>query len=85
MLVRKLELSRQQGMFNAISDHRRIVGAMKRRDIAVAEAEMRYHVRSVIALYHGIKEPPPGGVDASREPLAVPEAGSAGERIRGAR
>lgn len=66
MLVRKLELSRQQGMFNAISDHRRIVGAMKRRDIAVAEAEMRYHVRSVIALYHGFKEPLPG--DSAREP-----------------
>jgi len=62
MLVRKLELSRQQGMFNAINDHHRIVGAMKRRDIEVAEAEMRYHVRSVIALYYGTKEPQPGSL-----------------------
>lgn len=60
MLVRKLELSRERGRFNAINDHQRIVGAMKRRDVEVAEAEMRYHVRSVIALYYGTKEPLPG-------------------------
>ncbi len=58
-IVRIRELSHHQGFFNAMADHRRILGAMLRRDIAIAEAEMRYHVRSVIALYHGYKEPRP--------------------------
>jgi len=42
-----------------MADHRRILGAMLRRDVATAEAEMRYHVRSVIALYYGYQEPRP--------------------------
>lgn len=74
MLVRELELSREQGMRNAIEDHRRIVDALIRRNIDAAEAEMRYHVRSVIALYHGYREPRPDGA-ASAAP-ALPAAGA---------
>jgi len=58
-IIRIRELSRHQGFFNAMADHRRILGAMLRRDVATAEAEMRYHVRSVIALYYGHQEPRP--------------------------
>ncbi|MGO8869673.1 MAG: GntR family transcriptional regulator [Alphaproteobacteria bacterium] len=58
-IVRNRELSRHQGSFNAMADHRRILGAMLRRDVATAEAEMRYHVRSVVALYYGYQEPRP--------------------------
>ncbi|HLI12073.1 MAG TPA: GntR family transcriptional regulator [Alphaproteobacteria bacterium] len=58
-IIRNRELSRHQGLLNAMADHRRILGAMLRRDIAIAEAEMRYHVRSVVALYYGYKEPRP--------------------------
>lgn len=63
MLVRELELSREQGMRNALEDHSRIVDAVIRRDVQAAEAEMRYHVRSVIALYHGYREPLPDRSD----------------------
>lgn len=65
MLIRALELSREAGMSNALRDHQRIVDAILRRNITVAEAEMRYHVRSVIALYRGFKEPPPSGLDSA--------------------
>ncbi|SFJ41898.1 DNA-binding transcriptional regulator, GntR family [Aquamicrobium aerolatum DSM 21857] len=68
MLIRALELSHEAGMTNAMKDHQRIVDAMLRRNITVAEAEMRYHVRSVIALYRGFKEPPPSGLDLAIEP-----------------
>lgn len=66
MLVRELELSREQGMPNAIADHSRIVDALIRRNTAAAEAEMRYHLRSVIALYHGYKEPLPNHISSSK-------------------
>jgi GntR family transcriptional regulator, rspAB operon transcriptional repressor len=72
-IIRNRELSRNQGMFNAMADHRRILDAMLRRDIAIAEAEMRYHVRSVIALYYGYQEPRPQSLslDASLAALRV--------------
>lgn len=66
-VVRARELSYRRGMMNATADHRRILGAMLRRDVSIAEAEMRYHVRSVIALYRGFQEPRPDG-------LVVPNA-----------
>src|SRR5690606_12118408 len=69
MLVRELELSREQGMHNAIEDHRRIVDALMRRNVDAAEAEMRYHVRSVIALYHGYREPRPDGAAITERTL----------------
>jgi len=56
MLVRVLELSRDQGMTNAFEDHRRIVDALMRRNVDAAEAEMRYHIRSIVARYHGYAE-----------------------------
>jgi DNA-binding GntR family transcriptional regulator len=57
MLVRTLELSRPEGLARAIADHRRIVSAVIRRDATVAGAEMRYHIRSIVALYSGVTEP----------------------------
>jgi DNA-binding GntR family transcriptional regulator len=66
-VVRARELSYRRGMMNATADHRRILEAMLRRDVSIAEAEMRYHVRSVIALYRGFQEPRPDG-------LVVPNA-----------
>ncbi len=73
MLVRIVELSRQRGSIRAIGDHRRILDAMMRRDVTVAEAEMRYHMRSVIALYHGQREPRPAGAppDSDLDPPAI--------------
>jgi DNA-binding GntR family transcriptional regulator len=61
-VVRSRELSHRRGMMNATADHRRILEAMLRRDVGIAEAEMRYHVRSVIALYRGFQEPRPDGL-----------------------
>jgi len=58
-IIRNRELSRPQGLLNAMADHRRILDAMLRRDINIAEAEMRYHMRSVIALYYDDREPRP--------------------------
>lgn len=68
MLIRALELSREAGMSNALRDHQRIVDAILRRNVTVAEAEMRYHVRSVIALYRGFKEPLPSGLASAFDP-----------------
>lgn len=73
MLVRELELSREQGMSNAIEDHRRIVDALMRRNIDAAEAEMRYHVRSVIALHHGYREPLPERANAVQDSFSSAE------------
>jgi GntR family transcriptional regulator, rspAB operon transcriptional repressor len=58
-IVRNRELRRHEHLTNATADHRRIVGALLRRDVAIAEAEMRYHMRSVIALHYGYREPRP--------------------------
>lgn len=72
MLVRIVELSREQGLNRTIDDHRRILDAMMRRDITVAEAEMRYHMRSIVALYHGRSEPLPDGSIPEPDPPAIP-------------
>ncbi len=71
-IVRNRELSSRQGLVNAMADHQRILGAMLRRDVATAEAEMRYHVRSVVALYHGYQEPRPPNPFASAPPEGAP-------------
>jgi GntR family transcriptional regulator, rspAB operon transcriptional repressor len=47
MLMRIL---RVEGI-NAIDEHERIFSAIKRRDPAIAEAELRYHMRPVVAWY----------------------------------
>jgi DNA-binding GntR family transcriptional regulator len=36
---------------NAIDEHERIFSAIKRRDAAIAEAELRYHMKPVVAWY----------------------------------
>lgn len=41
-----------------IVEHERILSALTRRDIAVADAEMRYHLNSVIRLHLGLKQEP---------------------------
>ncbi|HWL82700.1 MAG TPA: GntR family transcriptional regulator [Roseomonas sp.] len=49
-LVRGMEQRRPHWTSRVIAEHRRIVNAMERGDAAIAAAEMRYHIRSVIAL-----------------------------------
>jgi DNA-binding GntR family transcriptional regulator len=48
-LVRGMEQRRPHWTCRVIAEHRRILDAMKRGDAAIAAAEMRYHIRSVIA------------------------------------
>lgn len=71
MLVRVVELSRPRGLKRTIDDHRRILDAMRRRDVTVAEAEMRYHMRSIVALYHGRSEPLPDGSMPEPDPPTI--------------
>ena len=43
-------------MAKSISDHRRIIGALRRRDVTTAEAEMSYHMRTTINDYRDATE-----------------------------
>lgn len=52
-LVRGMEQRRPHWAERVPEEHRRIVDAMRRGDAAIAAAEMRYHIRSVIALRPG--------------------------------
>ncbi|MDJ0388443.1 GntR family transcriptional regulator [Roseomonas sp. E05] len=49
-LVRGMEQRRPHWTGRVIAEHGRIANAMERRDATIAAAEMRYHIRSVIAL-----------------------------------
>jgi len=49
-LVRGMEQRRPHWTGRVITEHRRIIDAMERGDATIAAAEMRYHIRSVIAL-----------------------------------
>jgi DNA-binding GntR family transcriptional regulator len=49
-LVRGMEQRRPHWTSRVIVEHRRILSAMERGDAGIAAAEMRYHIRSVIAL-----------------------------------
>jgi DNA-binding GntR family transcriptional regulator len=49
-LVRSMEQRRPYWTDRVVMEHRRIVDAMRRGDAAIAAAEMRYHIRSVIAM-----------------------------------
>lgn len=49
-LVRGMEQRRPHWTGRVLAEHRRIVNAMERGDATIAEAEMRYHIRSVILL-----------------------------------
>lgn len=41
-----------------IVEHKRILSALQRRDVAVADAEMRYHINSVVRLHLGLPQQP---------------------------
>ncbi len=41
-----------------IAEHRRILSALQRRDVAVGDAEMRYHIHSVVRLHLGLRQQP---------------------------
>ena len=43
-----------------IIEHERILSALTRRDTAVADAEMRYHLNSVVRLHRGLTQKPLG-------------------------
>ncbi|WP_431285684.1 GntR family transcriptional regulator [Humitalea sp. 24SJ18S-53] len=49
-LVRGMEQRRPHWSERVPTEHRRIVDAMRRGDAEIAAAEMRYHIRSVLAL-----------------------------------
>jgi DNA-binding GntR family transcriptional regulator len=49
-LVRGMEQRRPHWTSRVIVEHRRILSAMERGDAGIAAAEMRYHIRTVIAL-----------------------------------
>lgn len=49
-LIRGMEGGRPLWTSRLIAEHRRIVDAMERGDAEIAAAEMRYHIRSVVAL-----------------------------------
>ena len=49
-LVRGMEQRRPHWTGRVIVEHHRILDAMRRGDAGIAAAEMRYHIRSVIAL-----------------------------------
>lgn len=47
------------GWFERVMDeHRRILSALQRRDGAIGESEMRYHIRSVVKLHLGLRKDP---------------------------
>ena len=49
------------GWFERVMDeHRRILSALQRRDVAIVESEMRYHIRSVVKLHLGLRKNPIG-------------------------
>lgn len=41
---------------HVVMEHRRILSAVERRDAAVAEAEMRHHIQSVVRLHLGLAQ-----------------------------
>lgn len=60
-LVRRRDAKTTPNWFNGvIAEHERILNALGRRDIAVADAEMRYHLNSVVRLHRGLKQEPRG-------------------------
>jgi DNA-binding GntR family transcriptional regulator len=65
-IIRARELDRALGRETALADHRRILDAMRRREVAVAQAEMRSHIRQVMTLF----DEPPGAPSSPTAPLA---------------
>ena len=59
-LARGREYGAPGWLDRVIDEHRRILHALKRRDAAIGEAEMRYHLNSVVRLHFGLREWPSG-------------------------
>ncbi|WP_164512264.1 GntR family transcriptional regulator [Oceaniglobus ichthyenteri] len=57
-LVRGREGSRAGWMDQVVVEHLRIISALERRNVAVAEAEMRYHINSAVRLHLGLPQRP---------------------------
>ncbi|CAM5303650.1 DNA-binding GntR family transcriptional regulator [Aquamicrobium terrae] len=57
-LVRGREAVKPGWVERAIVEHRRILSALHRRDVAVADAEMRYHINSFARLHLGLPQQP---------------------------
>lgn len=55
--VRLVRLQPVDFIIRAVDEHRRIVDALQRRDAAVAVAEMRSHIRSVVRLFAAATSP----------------------------
>lgn len=62
-LVRHREVVKPEWPERVIAEHKRILSALHRRDAAVAVAEMRYHINSVVRLHLGLSRTPPGTPD----------------------
>src|SRR3546814_4844341 len=59
MLIHGQKIETTPTWFNGIiAEHERILSALGRRDVAVADAEMRYHLESVVRLHLGLKQEP---------------------------
>jgi len=56
--VRGREAVKPGWVERAIVEHRRILSALHRRDVAVADAEMRYHINSFARLHLGLPQQP---------------------------
>lgn len=59
-LVRGREVVKPGWVERAIAEHKRILSAIHRRDAAVADAEMRYHINSFARLHLGLPQEPIG-------------------------
>lgn len=57
-LARGREVAKAGWPERVIVEHKRILSALHRRDIAVADAEMRYHINSVVRLHLGLPQQP---------------------------
>lgn len=57
-LARGYEVAKPGWVERAIVEHRRILSALHRRDAAVADAEMRYHLNSVVRHHLGLPQQP---------------------------
>ncbi|WP_181167539.1 GntR family transcriptional regulator [Mesorhizobium sp. B2-6-5] len=62
-LARGREVAKPGWVERVIVEHRRILSALYRRDAAVADAEMRYHINSVVRLHLGLPQQPIGMLD----------------------
>lgn len=65
-LVRGREVARPGWVDRVIVEHRRILSALHRRDAAVADAEMRYHINSFARLHLGLPQEPISALDGAR-------------------